>query len=100
MPWFRSRWRADRGPAPGQGPGWYRRPVILVRGERAFLVVEFAFQHPQAGVGQVAGVAPAQEFLALGVDDGSPGPHGRLVPGVAAGTSSSPASSRRPSRRR
>ena len=33
-------------------------------------MVEFALQDPQARVGQVAGVAPAEQFLALRADDG------------------------------
>jgi hypothetical protein len=53
--------------------------VVIVRGERAFLVVELALQDAQAGVGQVAGVAPAQQLLALRADDRAASLHGGLV---------------------
>ena len=55
------------------------RSVVVVRGESALLVVELALQDAQAGVGQVAGVAPAQQLLALRVDDRAAGLHGGLI---------------------
>ena len=47
--------------------------MVIVRGERALLVIELALQDAQAGVGQVAGVPPAQQLLALRVDDRAAG---------------------------
>jgi len=49
-------------------------------GEDAFLVVQFAFENAQARVGQAARVAPAQQFLALRVDDGPARLQRGLVP--------------------
>ena len=42
-------------------------------------MVELALQRAQALVGQPADVAPAQQLLALGVDDRAPQPQRRLV---------------------
>ena len=42
-------------------------------GDDPFLVVQLAFQDAQARVRQAAGVTPAQQFLALRVDDGPAG---------------------------
>ena len=53
--------------------------MVVMRRERALFVVEFAFQDAQAGVGQVAGVPPAEQLLALGVDDGPASAQGGLV---------------------
>jgi len=46
-----------------------RASVIIVREQDALLVVELALEDAQAGIGQVPGVAPAEQFLALRVDD-------------------------------
>jgi hypothetical protein len=44
-------------------------------------VVELSLQHPEAGVREAPGVAPAEQFLLLGVDDRADGADRRLVPG-------------------
>src|SRR5690242_18716838 len=73
---------------PGASPPQGRDPaasVAIVRRQGAFLVVELALQDAQAGVGQVAGVPPAEQFLALRVDDRPPGLQRRLVLGRGPG---------------
>ena len=42
-------------------------------------MVEFALEDAQAGVGQVASIPPAEQFLALGVDDRPASLQGGLV---------------------
>ena len=56
----RARWRVEQLGSAGQ--------MSQERSAQPLLVVELALQHAQPLVGQPAGVAPAQQLLALGVD--------------------------------
>lgn len=66
--------QAGRGPVTG-----CRRQRVSRPGEGAFFVVKFPFEDAQAGVGQAAGVAPAQQFIALRVDHGPATPQRRVI---------------------
>ncbi len=53
--------------------------TLAAFGQDEFLVVELAVEHPQVLVVEPAGVAPAQQLLALGVDHRLPDHQRRLI---------------------